>query len=162
MATLAHRPTIYVEAHYGIGAVVGMAAGAIMAMFAMVYTTITGFGFWALGSGISEAFMSVSAAESAGGITIGLGVHMMLSAMLGVFAAYLASDLLKDRVEAGLNLVWVRLGIGAVVFAFNWYVLLPIVDPRFIEIMPHGPALVFHLIFGYSLGLYGRYAIKSD
>ncbi len=162
MATLAHRPAIHVEAHYGIGAVVGMAAGAIMAMVAMVYTTITGFGFWALGSGISEAFMTTASAESAGGIAIGLGVHMMLSAMLGVGAAYLASDVLKDRVEAGLNLVWVRLGIGAVVFAVNWFVVLPIVDPAFIEIMPYGPALVFHLIFGYSLGLYGLYAIKKD
>ena len=162
MATLAHRTSIHVEAHYGVGAIVGMVAGVVMAMPAMIYTTVTGFGFWALGSGISEAFMTISASETVGGVAIGLAIHMMLSAGLGVFAAFLASDVLKDQVEKGLNLLYVRLGIGAAVWAFNWYVLLPIIDPRFIEIIPHVPALAFHLMFGWALGLYAYYAIKRD
>lgn len=160
MATLAAKQKIHVEAHYVYGAFVGLVAGAVMAMPAMLYTTITGSGFWALGWGISEAFVSLETAQTSGGIFVGLMIHMMLSAMVGVGAAILSSNILKKRVEGGLNLLPVRLGIGVVIWAVNWYIVLPIIDPGFIELLPHVPALLFHLLFGYTLGLYGRVAIR--
>lgn len=69
------------------GALLGMAGGAMMAMWSMIALAVSGDGFWTPVNLIAHTVWRgapLDGAFSAGGLALGLMLHMMLSAMLGV------------------------------------------------------------------------------
>lgn len=160
MATLAHRPTLHVEAHYVYGGIIGTVAGLAMAIPAMLYSLTLGQSFFALPAGIAVPFVGAEASTTAGGILLGLMLHIALSMIVGVVFAVVVQTLLKNSVTHGLSLLWPGLAFGVAIWAFNWFLFLPAAYPDFLAVMAAGPALVFHLIFGATLALYGRVAVR--
>ena len=87
------------------GALVGMAAGMMMAMWSMIALAATGHGFWAPLDLIAHTVWRSAPLDgtfSAGALAIGLMAHMMLSAGLGIAIATIADRFDYARSTAGI------------------------------------------------------------
>jgi hypothetical protein len=156
-----------------IGAIAGVIASLVMAMYAMVaaYTTDTGFftplyhiaSLWADQDTMMTSMMADmedSDAFTFVGSTALLGavIHMMTGAMYGaIFGLAVARLRLGTALLAGIGIVY-----GAVVFAVSAWIGLPIAAALFdsgdqitnmAEMAGWGTFVVEHLLFGLVLGL---------
>lgn len=77
---------------------------------------------------------------------IGVAIHMLLSVALGLV---LAKVLL--RVARG-GLLVAALGALAGVWALNFLIVLPLVNPAFVTLLPFGVTLASKLLFGAAFG----------
>jgi len=144
-----------------IGAIAGMVAGAMMAMYAMLASaTFLGQGFFTPLYGIASPLLGPSAMMqsmkqgiylAAGPALLGLIFHMLWSAFYGMLFALLASFLqLKGMLALVGGLVY-----GRVVLAVMSFVVLPLVGAGTMPAMIGWPSFVVeHLIFGMVLGLW--------
>lgn len=158
----------------GAGVVAGVAAGAAMAMYAMVAAaTYQDTGFFTPMYHIASTFIDPKAMEtsmkhamtgdlfyfSAGPALLGLGVHMAVAVLFGLI---FASIVRTFRVQGGVAPV-VGVVYGLVVFAVMSLVVLPAVADVFgggkpISDMPemvgYGSFAVEHALFGLVLGMW--------
>ena len=118
---------------------------------------------WVLAYG---AFAPVSAAEVAREVTVslvpgaagwttapalGVAIHLALSIVLAyAFVAWLERSLPGVRGAARL----VAIGVGALagVWAINFLVVLPLVNPRFVTLMPYAATFLSKALFGAAMG----------
>lgn len=155
-----------------LGAVAGVVASLVMAMYAMIAAWEAGTGFFTplyhIASLVAAPDAMMSSMEAAGAgddfrFVLGTGllgavIHMMTGAGYGALFG-LAVSWLQPRtlVMAGLGLVY-----GAIVFAVSAFVALPVAaavfdagDPirNMAEMAGWGTFFVEHLLFGLVLGL---------
>ncbi len=100
-----------------IPAIAGMIGGAAIAGAGMVYQAATGNGFWSLPNSIAGIVMGPEAgARRPFGVAtlVGVGFHMLLSALYGIVAAWLAPVI-------GLGLVVTGVLVGLAVWIINHY-----------------------------------------
>lgn len=112
------------------------------------------------------AFAPVSAAEVAREVTasvlpgaaawavapaLGVGIHLALSiALAGAFVAGLARLFPGRHGAAG----YVAIGVAALagVWALNFLLVLPLLNPRFVTLMPYAATLFSKALFGMTMG----------
>jgi hypothetical protein len=144
-----------------IGAIAGMVAGLMMAMYAMIASaTFLGQGFFTPLYGIASPLLGPAAMMQsmkqglyfAGGpAVLGLIVHMLWSALYGMLFALLVS-LLRLR---GMMALMAGLIYGLVVLVIMSFIVLPIVGAGTMPSTVGWPSFVVeHLIFGMVLGLW--------
>jgi hypothetical protein len=130
----------------------GLAASVVMGMIEMVYEAVAGDGFWSpvvyIGATVLRRLQEVRPPVGFDfwGVILGLGGHMMNSAVLGVVFAALAGRGERGR---GAAVIWGAV-YGLVVFIVMWYVVVPRVDP----VMGNLHAGVFalsHVVWGVVL-----------
>lgn len=99
--------------------------------------------------------ITVTALPAAGGLAaapaIGVGIHMLLSIALGLALA----KLLLGRVPARYGrsgLIPAALAALAAVWAINFFVILPVVNPGFVTLLPLAVTLASKLLFGAAMG----------
>ncbi len=143
------------------GAIAGMVAGAMMAMYAMIASaTFLSQGFFTPLYGIASPLLGPFAMMqsmkqgiyfAAGPAVLGLIIHMLWSALYGMLFALLAMFLrLKGMVALLSGLVY-----GLVVLVVMSFVVLPSVGAATMPAMIGWPSfMVEHLIFGMVLGLW--------
>jgi hypothetical protein len=118
---------------------------------------------WVLGYG---AFAPVSATEVAREVTasvlpgaaawaaapaLGVGIHLALSiALAGAFVAALARLFPRRRGAAGYVAIAVAALVG--VWAVNFLLVLPLLNPRFVTFMPYMATLASKALFGLTMG----------
>ena len=116
------------------GALFGVVAGIVFAMFEMVAAALMGQGFFmplrmigaiALGK---EALMPTYSLATAAGA--GLAVHLALSALYGAVFAGIAGSLASLR-QSVAALVAAATGYGIVLWIVNFYVMAPLLFPWF-------------------------------
>lgn len=115
---------------------------------------------WVLAYG---AFASVSAAEVArevtasvfpgaasapGGLALGIGIHLTLSIAL----AFAFFSLLRNFLQDDAGTVAIAVGALAGVWAINFLVVLPLVNPRFVTLMPYAATFLSKALFGGAMG----------
>jgi len=128
------------------GTLIGMVAGAMMAMVAMIATAATGDGFWTPVNAIAHTVWDgapLDTSFSAGALALGVGLHMAVSMMLGIGIALLVAG---RAVARGTTAV---LALGAAMAA--WLVQLaawPAVDEAAAEATPQWVLFVGHAVFG--------------
>jgi len=144
-----------------IGAVAGMVAGAMMAMYAMIASaTFLGQGFFTPLYGIASPLLGPSAMMQsmkqgfyfAGGpALLGLIFHMLWSALYGMIFALLVSFLrLRGMMALMAGLIY-----GLVILVIMSFVVLPLVGAGMMPTTIGWPSfIVEHLIFGMVLGLW--------
>jgi len=83
---------------------------------------------------------------------LGLGIHLGLSVLLGLgFGLAIWRPALRHfRRWATLALA---IAVLAAVWAFNFLVLLPVLNPQFVELMPPAVTLASKLLFGIAMAL---------
>ena len=87
-----------------------------------------------------------AAAELAAAPLIGIAIHMVLSLALGLILAKMLLGLARGSLMTG------ALGALACVWALNFLVVLPLVNPAFVTLMPFSVTLASKLLFGAALG----------
>lgn len=128
------------------GAVAGMIAGAVMAMMAMFRAWAVGMGFWFPPKQIAAVLFGVDAlVGDAGVITVGLIIHMMMSAGFGALFGVIGGARVSVGAAFGLGLLY-----GVLVWAVMTYIGLPLVNEVMRERVAMQPVwwFVYHLIFG--------------
>lgn len=139
----------------GVGA--GLAGGLAEVVFMSLYSAISGMSGETVLSLITYTFSGSEFSFGQLGAASGLAIHLLLSAAIGfVFGASMyAMRGGADRPSYG------RVAVsGAVVlvgiWAFNFFLLLPQINPLFVSYVPLTAAFLSKLMFGLSLGVYGR------
>lgn len=102
-----------------VPSIAGMVAGATIAGIGMVYSAAVGRGFWALPNNIAGIVLGPDAGNTRkfGLITlVGVGFHMVLSAIYGILTLVLANDFHTGLILTGL-------AVGMAVWGVNHYVL---------------------------------------
>lgn len=79
---------------------------------------------------------------------LGLAVHFLLSVALAAVFMRMVGNRLR-----GAMLVVAAMSVLALVWAVNFFALLPALNPAFPELLPHPVTLVSKLLFGLAMAL---------
>ena len=82
---------------------------------------------------------------------LGIAIHMLLSVVLGMAFAATIWRLAAPRLGAAAFLATAA-GSLALVWAINFFVVLPMLNPAFVTLMPYGITLVSKVLFGIAMG----------
>jgi hypothetical protein len=125
-----------------IGILAGLAGGAAEIAWISLYAAVTGADAAAVARGVTDTVGIGAASPAAAGVAI----HMAIAGMLGmVVAAALAPMRLR-----GASLYAVLTAALAAVWAVNFLVVLPLVNPAFVGIVPMAVSFVSKLLFGVA------------
>ncbi len=127
----------------------GVLGALVMGLFFMLVSAMRGLGFWTPMKLISAVFLGTSAVfAGAGAVVLGLIVHLLVGAALGVLYAYM----IPKEISVGLD-VLMGLAFGALVYFVMTYAVLPWVNPLMFAAVSRGWFFVYHLAFGLTLSL---------
>lgn len=130
------------------GLLAGIAGGATEIVWILFYSQLTGSDASAVASGVTNSLLPGLAGSSMV-VPLGIIVHMFLAALLGVTIAALLRSV-TPGIRGTLTESVVVMSILAAVWATNYFMILPIINPAFIGTVPHGIALVSKVLFGMA------------
>lgn len=121
----------------GNGLLIGLAGGVAEVAVTWSYTALTGSDIASVGHGIADAVGLTGASA-----TVGLGIHMVFAAGLGVALLAARPDAIRPCpfLLASLALIW----------AINFFIVLPLVSPAFVHLLPYAVTLASKLAFGVA------------
>ncbi|MEX2010162.1 MAG: hypothetical protein WEC41_08210, partial [Dongiaceae bacterium] len=99
-------------------------------------------------SGVTGTVWPVLATSSAA-VLLGIVIHMALAIVLGIAVAVLVPSVLPRSRSAILEPLAV-VGILIAIWAMNFLVILPIVNPAFVDLLPYGATLTSKVLFGLA------------
>ena len=130
------------------GVAAGVVGGAAEAVWISAVAVVSGISALDVARGISSS-VGMANLSSSQEIVVGIAIHMMLAAALGIAVALachlLASDVMRARwlyliVPAALVGVWV----------VNFTILLPLINPEFVNLVPYPISFISKLLFGIA------------
>lgn len=130
------------------GLLVGIAGGLAEVAWVSLYAAASGGDAVNVARGVTTA-AGVTALLPAAPAMAGIVVHMMLAALLGVVLTGLWQSLSGGQ-RSAKALYGFMLASLAFVWAMNFFVVLPVVDPSFVHLLPYSVSLVSKLLFGVA------------
>jgi hypothetical protein len=127
------------------GAAIGLAGGLAEVLVVGTYSSVAGVDATAVAGAIATA-----ARIDPGSAAAGLGVHMALSALLGIglLAVAKGSGLLRGA-SALTTCAMALIALGSV-WMLNFLVVLPILSPGFVHLLPYAVTLASKLMFAMA------------
>lgn len=125
-----------------IGALAGLAGGVAEVAWIWIYAAATGGDAASVARGVTDTVGIGALPPVAGGVAI----HMALAAILGMAVAV---ALAPTRLH-GARLYGAMIGALAAVWAINFLIVLPLINPQFVEIVPLGVSFLSKLLFGLA------------
>jgi hypothetical protein len=139
------------------GVLAGAAGGLAEMVWVSMYAALTGGDAAVLARGVTTA-SGVSALLPSAAVGLGIGIHMVLAVALGLALAVLWQALSSRVQQSGLYAGTVA--VLAMVWATNFFVLLPALSPEFVHLVPYGVSLTSKLLFGLAAAeVFRRYAL---
>jgi hypothetical protein len=137
-----------------IGALAGAAGGLAEVAWVLLYGWVTDTPVAEVARGVVLSLIP-AAATSSGSIWFGIFIHMVLALALGLaLGLALQARLLRiDMFEAGFLFMVPAL---AIVWAVNFLLVLPYLNPRFVDLLPYSVTLFSKLLFGLSAAVVFR------
>jgi hypothetical protein len=131
-----------------IGVLAGVAGGAAEVAWVSGYCALTGASGAAVARGVTTALLP-GLSGSLHAVTLGIILHMLLAAGLGVAvtAAFSAPTLRRIGNWSRNTLIVLTLGL---VWAFNFLIVLPVLEPGFLKLLPVAATLASKLLFGVA------------
>jgi hypothetical protein len=134
-----------------VSAFAGIVGGVTIAGVGMLYSAITGGGFWSLPNSIGGIVMGAEAGStrSFSVVTlVGIVFHMVLSAVYGIATVYLAR-----RLDVGF--VFTGIAVGLFFWLFNHFLLGSASEGarKHVEFNPVWLAFLLHVMYGAVTGL---------
>ncbi len=130
------------------GVVAGAAGGLAEIAWVTLYAGIAGTDATALARGVTTAAGVSALLPAACSVTLGLSVHMILAATLGVALTF-AWQALSAKHGLRNPYPFMLLALAGV-WAMNFFVVLPIVSPAFVHMVPYAISLTSKLLFGLA------------
>ncbi|MEC5292869.1 hypothetical protein VSX64_14230 [Aurantimonas sp. C2-6-R+9] len=133
-----------------------MAGGAIEVGWIALYEQLAGSDGAMVARGVTQSVIpGLVAARSA--VPLGLAIHMGLAVALGIVIAVLMPRLLPRLVGTALEPVAVvAMLVG--VWAMNFFVILPAINPAFVTLVPYGVSLASKVLFGVAAAFVFRFS----
>jgi hypothetical protein len=152
--TQLHRPFPRVRT----GLVAGVLGGMAEVVWVGIFSSVSGGSAGHIARGITETLIPALAAGPLA-VPLGLVVHFGLAALLGLAIVLLLRHLLPALAGS-----WREFGliVGALagVWAMNFLVILPQVNPEFVTLMPAWASLTSKLLFGVAAALVLRASVR--
>jgi len=126
------------------GILAGVAGGLAEVAWVSLYAAVTGWDAATVARGVTDTLRLTTEAPVAAGIAI----HMGIAATLGVAVAA-ALRPLRAQLDAFAFHVAV-IGVLAAVWAINFQLVLPVINPAFVTIVPFSVSFVSKLMFGIA------------
>ncbi len=131
-----------------VGALAGLAGGAAEVIWVSLYASLSAAEAASVASGVTGTVWPVLATSSAA-VLLGIVIHMALAIVLGIAVAVLVPSVLPRSRSAVLEPLAV-VGILIAIWAMNFLVILPIVNPAFVDLLPYGATLTSKVLFGLA------------
>ena len=131
-----------------IGALGGVAGGAAEIGWVAFYGTSTGVSVEPVARGIVTSVIPALGALS-WSVELGVLIHLALAIALGVALALVLRFLSRRAVTPPSELVVATLVLTAV-WALNFLVALPRINPAFVHLLPYGVTFISKLLFGVA------------
>lgn len=132
------------------GIIGGLIAGIVMAMVAMMLMPMQGKGMMYPVKLMAGTFQGEAALDDGMGTDmIGLMIHMMMSAGLGLIFGLIVAGL---KLHGIVTLIVAGIIYALIVFVVNWFGTLPIVDKVMRQNMSGPLFAMTHVIYGGVLG----------
>lgn len=130
---------------FGVAAAAGVAGGMAEALWIATAATAWGADGWGVARAVGATVIPAMA-DSSLAPGIGLAIHFLLSIALAVvFVRAFGRWRFAATLWAG------ALGALAAVWAFNFFLLLPLINPAFVALLPLPVTLVSKLLFGLAM-----------
>jgi predicted neutral ceramidase superfamily lipid hydrolase len=139
-----------------IGVLAGLSGGVAEIAWVAGYSGLTGASGTAVARGVTTAFFP-GLADQPLATGLGIAIHMALAVGLGVAVAAAFSAPMLRRIGNWPRSTLVVLTLG-VVWAFNFLVVLPVLEPNFLTLLPLAVALTSKLLFGCGAAALLRFA----
>jgi hypothetical protein len=133
---------------FGRGVAAGAAGGIAEIIWIFVYASATGADAASLARGVTTA-TGANLLLQGSSAAFGVAIHMVLAVTLGIVLAFLWTTLSR-RWPKELNPYAVMPVALAGVWAINFLIVLPLVDPNFVQIVPYPVSLISKLLFGVA------------
>jgi len=132
----------------GRGIAAGAAGGIAEIIWIFVYASATGADAASLARGVTTA-TGINLLLQDNSAAFGVTIHMMLAAVLGIALAF-SWTALSRRWPTRANPYAVMPVALAAVWAINFLIILPLIDPHFVQIVPYSVSLISKLLFGVA------------
>lgn len=129
---------------YGILA--GAVGGGAEIVWITVMAMLTNISAITIARGVS-ASVSIGTFSPTQAVVVGIAIHMALAIALGIAVA-VGCYALAGRSFRGIHAYLIAPTALAGVWAFNFLVLLPLINPAFVHLMPYPISLASKLLFG--------------
>jgi len=141
------------------GAIAGLAGGVIEIGWVALYQNLAGQGADVVARGVTQSVFPTLATAPAG-VTLGIVIHMILAVALGIAIAVLVRKLAPQIVGTTMEPVTV-VGILVGVWAMNFLVILPAINPSFVTLMPFAATLASKVLFGFAAAFVLSFASRQ-
>src|SRR3984957_13060107 len=132
----------------GRGVVAGAAGGIAGINWLFVYASVTGPDAGSVARDVPKQ-TGVNLLLPGSLAAFGVTIHMMLAAALGIALAF-SWTALSRRWPTRANAYAVMPVALAAVWAINFLIILPLIDPHFVQIVPYSVSLISKLLFGVA------------
>jgi len=137
----------------------GIAGGTVEVVWVMLFCLAMPLQSSLVAEGIAQSFLPQMTGLSA--LTAGLVIHFVLAVLVAGMVAMILLRLLGERVDTR-SAIAVSTTALAVIWAVNFFVILPVVNADFVTLMPYAVTLVSKLGFGVAMGwVFGARATVS-
>ncbi len=134
-----------VSGKFSVVVTAGVAGGMAEVLWIAAATTVLGADGWAVASAVGATVVPAVAA-SGYAPWLGLAVHFLLSiALAAVFVGAFGRRRSPATLVAGAGAVL------AAVWAVNFFLLLPVLNPAFVSLLPYPVTLVSKLMFAVAM-----------
>jgi hypothetical protein len=132
----------------GRGIAAGAAGGVAEIIWIFVYASATGADAASVARGVTTA-TGVNLLLQGSSAPFGVAIHMILAVTLGIVLAF-SWTAVSRRWPKHLNPYAVMPVALAAVWAVNFLIVLPLLDPNFVQIVPYPVSLISKLLFGVA------------
>jgi hypothetical protein len=130
--------------------IAGLAGGIAEILWVLAYGTFAPVSATEVAREVTASLLP-GAAASAAAPPLGVGIHLALSvALAAAFVAALAKVFPGRRGVGGYLAIAVAALAG--IWALNFLLVLPILNPRFVTLMPYAATLFSKALFGLAMG----------
>jgi len=130
------------------GIAAGLAGGAAEVAWIALYAPLSGADAAAVASGVTLTMFPALAAHPAA-VVLGIALHIAIAVLLGAAIA-VALRVGVPRLAGTIAEPLAVIGLLVAIWAMNFLVVLPVVNPGFVELVPLGAALTSKVLFGVA------------
>jgi len=133
---------------WATGVLAGLAGGGAEVAWIVLYERVSDGEAAAVARGVADSFYPHVAASSLA-VPLGVAIHMSLAVLFGLAIAVLMRSLLARMRATALEPVAV-IGMLVAVWAMNFFVVLPAINPAFVSLVPYWASLISKVLFGIA------------
>lgn len=128
-----------------IGTLAGLAGGLAEVIWIWTYAAVTNSDALLVARSVTD---TMQFHQDISPVLGGVGIHMVLAAFLGVAVAIAMRSGADDL--QGIKLYGAVTAALVVVWAVNFFVVLPVINPQFVDLVPYAVSFMSKVLFGVA------------